>query len=34
MNLPPVVIIQGELDRVADAINSIKFYEALPKKEK
>jgi dipeptidyl aminopeptidase/acylaminoacyl peptidase len=28
------VIIQGELDRASDAINSIRFYEALPIKEK
>ncbi len=26
MQLPPIAIIQGELDRGSDAINSIKFY--------
>lgn len=34
LQLPPIAIIQGELDRASDAINSIKFYEALPSKEK
>ena len=34
MRFPPLVVIQGELDRVADAINSIRLYEALPQKEK
>ncbi len=32
LQLPPIVIIQGELDRASDAINSIRFYEALSMK--
>jgi hypothetical protein len=26
LQLPPVLIIQGELDRASDAVNAIKFY--------
>jgi len=26
MQLPPIVVIQGELDRASDAINSIRFF--------
>jgi esterase/lipase len=34
MQLPPLVIIQGELDRASDAVNSLKFFTALATKEK
>lgn len=34
LQIPPIAIIQGELDRASDAINSIRFFEALPIKEK
>ncbi len=34
METCPLVIIQGQYDKVADPINSITFYEAIKTKDK
>lgn len=31
---PPILIIQGQYDKVSDPINSIKFYESIQTKDK
>lgn len=34
MQTCPIVIVQGQYDKVADPINSIKFYETIKTKDK
>lgn len=34
VDTPPIVIIQGQYDKAADPINSIRFYETIKSKDK